>query len=535
MLAISGSACSKVSTSAQAPGSARNGHQGVLRIGEIFDPATLNPELATEQTTVDLSMFWTGYLFNWSDADQWVPELATAVPTIENGGISKDGRTITYHLRPNVKWQDGAPFGADDVIFSWHAVMNPANNITSRLGYDLITAIDKKDDHTIVVHLKQPYAPFTASFFTMSGTPYSIMPKHILGGLPNINRAPYNNLPVGTGPFKVAEWHKGSLIRFVANPAYWRGPPKLREIDYYTIPSDDTILLQLRTGELDMEYAAAQSQLPALRGIPGVNVVLNPYTQFAMLAYNLKNPILSDVRVRQALAFGTDRDTIIDKAAHGAPIRADSDQPNFLWAYNPDVPKYRYDPARANALLDAAGWKLGADRVRHKNGRALELVALSPSGSNISDVVFGVLQQDWKAIGVDLTEKQVNTALLSENYYQGGLIQTGKFDVAFYSWLNGVDPDDSVFTMCDQWPPNGQNIDYYCNPKLDAAERIALREYSQAKRKLQYDEIQRLLATDQPFLVVWFNRRVNVLSKQLSGFKPAHAVTEFWNTWEWSI
>jgi peptide/nickel transport system substrate-binding protein len=529
-------ACSKVSTQVQ-PGTSGHAwtHHGVLRIGEIFDPSTLNTELTTEQTTVDLSMFWAGYLFNWSDDDRWVPELATEVPTTENGGISKDGLRITYHLRPGVKWQDGAPFGADDVIFTWHAVMNPNNNVGSRLGYDIISRIDKIDDHTITVHILRPYAPFVATFFTMSSTPYAILPAHLLASLPDINRAAYNNLPIGTGPFKLVEWHKGSLIKFVANPGYWRGPPKLQTIEYHIIPSDDTILTQLRTHEIDMEYAASQSQLPSLRGIEGTRVILNPFTAFAMLAYNLSGPILHDVRVRRALAYATDRDTIINKAAHGVPVANETDQPNFLWAYNPDTMKYPYNPARASALLDSAGWKLGPDGYRYKEGKRLALVAAGTAGSAIDEIVFGVLQQNWKAAGIDVAEKPYSPMIITANYAAGGILQTGKFDVAFFSWINGVDPDDSAFTMCDQWPPNGQNVYHYCNPTLDAAERTALSVYGQSERKKKYDQIQEMLVADQPFLVIWFNRRVNVVSTDLTGFKPAHAVTEFWNTWEWSI
>jgi peptide/nickel transport system substrate-binding protein len=526
--------CSKVAENVTQT-NANAGKPGVLRMGEILEPATLNTELTADQTTVDLSMFWAGYLFNWSDENQWVPELATQVPTQENGGISKDGLAIIYHLRPGVTWQDGAPFGADDVIFSWHAVMNPNNNVSTRLGYDIIGSIDKKDDHTIVVHLKRPYAPFVATFFTMSSTPYAVLPKHLLGSLPDINHAAYNNLPIGTGPFKVAKWSKGSLIEFVANPDYWRGPPKLKSIEYHVIPDDDTILTQLRTGEIDMEYAAAQSQVPSLRTVPGVRVELNPFTQFAMLGYNVQRPFMSDVRIRQALAYGTDRETIIDKAAHGVPVPGNSDQPEFQWAYEPDVVKYPFDPAHANALLDAAGWKTGADGIRIKNGQRLELIAVAPSGSAISRVVFGILQQNWKAIGVDLVEKQYPPSILGANYADGGILMTGKYDVALFSWINGVDPDDSVFTMCDQRPPAGQNSFRYCSPALDAAERVALSVYPQAQRKKQYSIIQKLLAQDQPFLVVYFNRRVNVVSTRMTGFKPAHAVTEFWNPWEWSI
>ena len=300
-------------------------------------------------------MLWSGYLFNWNDRNEWVPELATEVPSLANGGISKDGLTIAYRLRPGVTWQDGVAFTADDVIFTYEQVMNPRNNVGSRTGYDLITHIQKLDDHTIAVRLRRPYAPFVATFFTMSGSPYSILPKHLLAGLSDLNHAAYNNLPIGTGPFRIVEWHKGSLIRFVANPHYWRGPPRLRAIEYHIIPDDNTILTQLRTHEIDIEYAASQSQAPSLRTIPGTTFALNPFTSFAMLAYNVKDPTLSDVRVRRALAFATDRRAILEKVAHGVPMPADSDQPPWLWAYNPAVARYPFDLSQAGALLDGAG------------------------------------------------------------------------------------------------------------------------------------------------------------------------------------
>ena len=155
-------------------------HPGILRIASLGDPDSLSPLIGTFQVDVDLSMFWAGYLFNYDDRNQLVPELATSVPTLANGGIAQDGRTITYHLRRGVLWQDGATFSADDVVFSWHAVMNPNTNVQTRTGYDDIRAIDEPDKYTLVVHLIRPFAPFVNSFFTMGATPYPVYPKHLL-------------------------------------------------------------------------------------------------------------------------------------------------------------------------------------------------------------------------------------------------------------------------------------------------------------------------------------------------------------------
>ncbi len=508
---------------------------GVLRWAGLSEPDTMNPVIGNAQIDTDLSMFWAGYLFNWNDQNQLVPELAAEVPTLQNGGISKDGLQITYHLRRGVKWQDGAPYSADDVLYTWRQVMNPVNNIASRVGYELITTIDKQDDYTIRVHLKKKFAPFVSSFLTMSSTSYPVLPRHLLAQYANINHAPYNNKPVGTGPFKVVKYEKGTLIKMVANPLYWRGPPKLREVTYRIIPDENTILTQLRTHEVDFEYNAPSSQAPSFKALTGIRVYLTPFTHYRQLALNAQSPILRDVTVRQALTYGTDRQELIDKVSHGVDTIGDTDQPAFLWAHNSKVKQYPYDAATANKLLDAAGWKLAGDGYRYKNGTKLQLTFTGATGAAETNNVELVLQQQWKKIGVQALVKNYQSGLFLATYGAGGILQTGKFDVGFYSWINGVDPDDSTLFMCNQFPPAGQNVYHFCDARLDAAENLALTNYDQARRKEAYDRIQSIIAEKAPLIIVWFVRRQDIANTDLKNYKPAHAVTTFWNTWEWSI
>ncbi|MBC5825763.1 MAG: peptide ABC transporter substrate-binding protein [Candidatus Eremiobacteraeota bacterium] len=508
---------------------------GVLRWAGNSEPDSMNPVVGNFQIEVDLSMFWAGYLFNWNDSNQFEPELATEVPSLQNGGISKDGLQITYHLRKGVKWQDGAPFGADDVIYTYRQIMNPNNNVASRVGYELITNIDKKDDYTIAVHLRRRYAPFIASFFTMSGTPYPVLPKHLLSKYSDINRVPYNSLPVGTGPFKVVQYTKGSLIKMVANPSYWRGAPKLKEIDYHIVPDENTILTQLRTHEIDFEFYAPASQAPSLRNIPGTKIYLTPFTQYGQLVLNLNNPILKDVRVRQALAYATDQTELIANVSHGVYMTGDSDQPPFLWAHNAGVKKYPHDPQAAAKLLDEAGWKLGPNNLRYKGGQKLSLVLVGTTGRVEGQQLEEVVQNEWRKIGVDTQVKNYISPLFFATYGAGGIIQTGKFDVGFFSWINGVDPDDSTLFMCNQFPPVGQNVSHFCDRSLDAAQNAALTSYDQAKRKKAYDAIQSVLTEQEPLIIVWFVRRQDIANTDLKNYRPAHAVTTFWNTWQWEI
>jgi len=456
---------------------------------------------------------------------------------VEAYDVSPDGLVYTLHIRKGVKWQDGAPFSADDVIYTYQQVNNPANFVASTTGYNksYITGIDKKDDYTIVVHLASRWAPFVNNFFTMGSTPYPILPKHILSKYPNINKVPFNTIPVGTGPFKVVEYQKGSLIRMVANPNYWRGPPKLKEVDYQIIPDENTILTLLASHEIDFEYYAPASQAPQLAAITGYHIYLTPFTQYGQIALNMQHPPLDDVRVRQALAFATDSRTLVHKIAHDVYVPGDSDQPPFLWAYNRNVKQYPYDQAMANKLLDEAGWKMGDDGYRHKNGQTLEFGLSGVIGRAEQIQQQQVLQNEWKLVGVKVEIKNYPTVDYFATFGAGGVLQNGKFDAALLSWINGIDPDDSTLFMCDQFPPKGQNIYHFCNHDLDAAERVALSSYDFPTRKAAYDKIQAILADQEPMIISWYVQRQDVANADLKNYKPAHAVSTFWNTWEWEI
>ena len=205
-----------------------------------------------------MTMAW---LVKWDEHNNPYPELATEIPTKANGGISKDGLTITYHLRKGVKWSDGVPFDADDVVFTTKVILNPATNEVGRLGWDQITKIDEPDKYTVVYHMKKQYSPFVETFFSTVGANPCILPKHLLDKLPNINNAPYNALPVGIGPFKYARWDRAEQIELVANPLYFRGRPKLDKIVMKLIPDRNTMLSQLQAHEIDMWYPRARQSI----------------------------------------------------------------------------------------------------------------------------------------------------------------------------------------------------------------------------------------------------------------------------------
>jgi len=523
-------ACTKT-TSALAPPAPGT---GVVRIVGAGSMDSLIPELSSIQSSVDVGMLWGAWLFLVNAHGDLEPELAIEIPTLGNGGVSKDGRVITYHLRKGVTWQDGAPFVAHDAIFTWHAIMNPANNVISRSGWDDIESMNAPDAHTLVVRLKQPYAPALAGFFGPGSAPMSILPAHLLERLPDINRASYDTMPVGTGPFIVKSFDPSSGVVLTANPTYWRGAPRLREIDYLIVPDANTRAVMMKTGEADLYYDPPSSLASELSSIPGVHVLNTTFAEYWYLEFNTKRAPLDDVRVRRAISMGVDRDYIVRTVMRGAAVPAQGDQLPGTWAFDPSVHAAKYDPAAAAALLDAAGWRMGADGVREKDGKRLSLVYATSSGRGDSVRLAPVFQNMMKAIGVEVEVKSYPTSLLEAAAQDGGILKTGKYDVAHDGWIGGVDPDDVSMWGCDQIPPAGYNTRFYCDPRIDEQERIGIRNFDRDVRARAYSRINALLAEDAPLDFLYWTKRLDAVRDTLHGYTPAPAVTEFWNSWEWS-
>jgi len=202
------------------------------------------------------------------------------------------------------------------------------------------------------------------------------------------------------------------------------------------------------------------------------------------------------------------------------------------------VTTYDYNPAKAGQLLDAAGWTMGSDGYRHKDGQMLDLTLVGIIGRAEQIQTQAVVQSEWKQVGVKVDVKNFQSGQYFATYGAGGILQTGKFDAGLLSWVNGVDPDDSTLFMSNQIPgpaESGQNIYHLKNAELDAAETDALNTYDIGKRKAAYAKIQEILAQQEPMIVMWYVQRQDVANSDLKNYKPAHAVSTFWNTWEWEI
>ena len=526
--------CTRISERAQPGAHVAGTIPGVLRYGDIAEPDSLNPLISTQSVTADLTYLVYTYFFNADDKDNLVPEAALEVPSLRNGGISRDGKTLVYHLRRGIKWHDGVPLTAKDVVFTFHAIMNPNNNVQVRTGYDQINEVVAHDDYTVIVHMKKVFSPIIAFFMAIQGG-YPIMPEHLLAQYPNVNRIPYNSKPIGSGPFKITEWAHGDHIAMVANSDYWRGLPKLKKIVFKILPDDNTILTQLKTHEVDGWFRADAKVYPELQKLPGYVVKPSPQNVFGHIDFNTRDPILQDVRVRQAIELAMDRKRIAADATHGVWEAADSDQQPFNWAYDQHLPRFDYDPERAKKLLDEAGWISGPDGIRVKNGQRLEVQLAYTTGAGVASATASIIQEEERAVGVAIAQKTYPTALYFASAQSGGILNSGKFQMAYFGWVNGVDPDDSSIYMCNQFPPKGQNNLFWCDAKLDAAERDTLSTFDLERRKKDYAVIQEELVTQVPTIFLFDERRIDVYPANFAGFVPSPATSAYWNPWEWEM
>ncbi len=502
-------------------------HPHVLRFTSAEDIATLNPVLNTQGVLLYMSSMTMAWLIKWDHSNNATPELATQVPTQANGGVSKDGLTITYHIRKGVRWSDGAPFDADDVVFSFHAVLNPANNITSRSGWDRIASIDEPDKYTVVLHLNKPYSPFVETFFSTAGANPCLLPKHILGSLPNINTAPYNSLPVGIGPFKYKKWDRAQRVVMVANPLYFRGTPKLKEVDYEIITDLNTTLTELQAHQLDLWYPVPGSIfISRLQGLNDFAFIRHPGYLFNHIDFNTSRPGLKEAAVRQALRYATDRATLIATVGHHVGILQEQPAPNTAPYYDRAIKQTPFDIAKANQLLDQAGWVRGKNGTRAKNGTRLSLEFVTNSGNSTGDQIIELLRDWWQQIGVDIVVKHYNSALLFDSYQDHGILQRGNWDVAFFAWGLGATGDLSNLYACDQFPPNGQNDLHWCNRRADKAMHDLYSHYDQAQRNADDAIVFEELNKDVPTIVENGREDIFYFNRDLQNFRP-NSITAF--------
>ena len=542
---VGSAACTKVDD-ATAPGASTSGasagnawtHHGSLVIAENQDAKSLDPVLAASASVGDMSYFLFSYAVRYDDKGRPVPDALREVPTVENGDVSKDGLTLKYKLRKGITFHDGVPLTCRDLAFTWKAVLNPANNDITHDGYKDIASIDCTDPLVAVVHMKRVYAPFLQQLWGVNGNA-PILPAHLLEKVNDakgsFNTDPYQGAPVGSGPFKFVRWDRGQQVVMEAYDKYFLGRPKLDRVTFRIVPDDSTLVAQIKTHEIDMAARLGVNVYPEADHVPGTVALAAPTYVFDHIDFNLRRPLFDDVRLRRALEMGIDRPAILAKIAHGlGDLSPVPDSPRISADYDPNVPTFPYDPAKARAALDAIGWKPGADGIRVKNGQRLAFEYATQTESVTGRAIEAFVQRAWHDLGADVGVKNQPTAQFFDNT-ANGVLQGGKYDVAGFAWDAAADPDDSAIYSGTNMAPRGQNAIFWNDPAANAAIAGGLGTIDpEARKRFSFAEQVRF-AEDVPSIVLYFRRDAYVYNSDLKGFRPSPVISAFWNPQDYSI
>lgn len=502
---------------------------GQLRFGSLYEPNTLNPLLSDVLAVSEVGTLIFSGLTIMDDKGEWIPDLAVEVPTIQNGGVSKDGRVITYKLRQGVSWHDGVPFTSEDVKFTWQMIMNRKVNVIQRDGYDKIMDIEIPDKYTVVVKFKEYYAPYLTLFNV-------IMPKHILAGVEDINKAAFNRAPIGTGPFKYKEWRLADAIVLEANPSYFRGKPKLDGIIYKIVPEQNILLSQLKAGELDIVSNVSFNQLDQIKAIDIMNVVSTPGMIWEHLDMNLDNPLFQDVRVRQAILYSIDRQNIVNTVLKNAASPAIADQSPLSWAYNPSLTVPARDVNKARQLLIQAGWQQGSDGIFVKDGQKLAFSLATTAGNKVREATAQIIAQQLRETGIMVEIRPLEPKIFFED-----VLKNRRFQTAMYAWVAGADPDNFNLWHSKKIPMSsngytGQNYPGWRNAEVDMLVEAGVHTVDIESRKQIYYRIQELIIQECPIIPLYFRANIDVVKKNVANYRPNPTTSgNLWNAWEWGF
>jgi peptide/nickel transport system substrate-binding protein len=506
----------------------------MLRVGLTQEPGTLNPIVGTLAIENDVVSFLFSGLTRYDERGNRTPDLATRVPTRANGDISADGRTITYHLVRNARWSDGVPLTSADVKFTYEQIVNPRNNVANLDPYDKIARVETPDAYTVRLILDHPYAPALDAFSDRNQG--AIVPEHLLRGASDLNHSPFASAPIGSGPYTLVAWRRGSEIELAANPTYFRAQPKIQRVVIRILPNDNTMTIALRAGELDLADNVNISTYLSLGKVPNLEPVIVPKSFWEHLTFNTERAPVDDVRVRRALCQAFDVRELFTKVAHGlGALGPTSESPVTPW-FNRKLSYPPYDPKAAAQLLDEAGWRLGPDGKRSKNGKPLEITLISTAGNVTREQIEVILQQKWSALGIDVNVKNLPPATIFAPIASGGIFYGGNFDVALSALIdNTPDPNRMNVNTIDHIPPHGNNLSRYRNEEITQLEERAARTFVESERKRLYDRIQEIELRDLPYFVLRWQALIDFRSTALQGVKPAPSTSTFWNVADWTL
>ncbi|HZO38280.1 MAG TPA: peptide-binding protein [Methylomirabilota bacterium] len=440
------------------------------------------------------------------------PELA------ESWQYSRDCLDLTFKLRRDVRWHDGQPFTADDVVFTYETMISPRTPTAYGGDFKSVDSVKAVDPYTVHVRYKNPNAKALQSWGIW------MLPKHLLEEAARegkLREAPQNRTnPVGTGPYLFKEWKSGEKVVLVANPNYFEGRPYISRVVYRIIPSSATTFLELKAKGVDGAKLTAlqfkrQTEYPAFRkSYMKYQYAANVYVY---LGLNLRDPRFADRRVRQAFAHAINKREIIEGVRLGLAREATGPYKPGTWQYNQNVHQYPFDTAKARALLASAGWTAtDSDGFLVKNGQRFKFDLLLAQGSDEGRKVSEIIQSSFKDLGVQVEIRVIEWAALLKDF-----IKKRNFEAVILAWGITPDPDQYDIWHSSKTSPDELNRIGYANAEVDDLLEKGRGTCVEAERKKYYDRLQEVLAEDQPIVFLYFRDGLPVVSSRVRGIVPA--------------
>lgn len=505
-------------------------------------PDSVNPLFAS--STVDLevrSALWAAPI-GYDEHFHVYADQLTEVPLPENGDVQDEGKTIIMHLRHDLKWSDGQPLLASDFRYWWQLNQDPATGAIATAGYDQIASIDTPDHFTVVLHMKRPFGPY------LSYLPYAA-PQHAwqhvqdidLQNVPGIYVAP----DISDGPYKLAAYVAGQSLSMVPNPYYtsttFHGPFVAhliyRAYDSIAALSTAALRQQVEVTEGYMEY-----DLPVLSSISGdVHLVEASTAAYTHLDFNNARPFFQDVRVRRAVEMAIDKCALLRVALHqsscGRSVSQVEPLPSLV--YDASIQASAYNPSQAKALLAQAGWQFDAHGRLIRDGKTLTLRLVTTSNNPLRSAVARMVQQYLEVLGIEVTIASFPLGQFFAVYNRGGILATGAYDLALFTYANGPEPDDEYATYASSQIPSAADPDLgnYArvnDPALDKALTSARYTVNFAERVKYYHQFLERLADQVYVIPLYADVNILTVNVHVQGIVPnPNTVENTWNISDW--
>ncbi len=519
-----------------------------LVIGVAQFPASLHPYIGAQTVQGYALGFALRRITAYDIEGKVACLLCTEVPSLQNGLAKLEdqpdgskGLAVTIKLKPGLRWGDGVPVTARDILFTWKVGSDPNAGFANSHPWTRATSVDVVDDSTAVLHL--------ARTFTSYALWDDLLSEHVDGPVYEAAKAPgdyinhtvYNRDPLNpglwNGPFLVTDYHSNDSVGFQPNP-YWPGAkPGLKRITLRLLENTASLQANLLSGDVDMTPSGIGLSIDQAVSLEKTDsdrfrFIYQPALSYEHIEPNLANPILQDERVREALLRGVDVKAIVDRLFAGHADLARTFINGLDSHYDADLPLYGYDPARARALLEQAGWMPGPDGIRRNAaGERLSLEFSSISGNRVRELTEQVMQSQWKAVGIEVSIKNQP----SRTFF-GQLLKHREFTgLIEYAWTGEIDlppirlTTPYIPTAANNW--GGQNYGGVSDPALDTAVDAAQYELDPVKQQALWTEMQRIYTTKLLSLPLYFRIDPEIVPAWLAGFEATGKQTSvtYWS------